>query len=158
MVALAAIAYLRPQDETPQQTAGPPPEVAVNGNDSSAAAGAGATQPERSPLPPPVAPAIPTLPEVAEIADPDTRDASRARAEHIYGLAAAGPTLRAQAALLVAQAHLEEARLDSAESWGERALLMNDQAPRDAAQAERRSRYERFLTQVRGMRKEPTVP
>ena len=95
-------------------------------------------------LPPPSPVTVPTeadLPDIDQLFDQATRDAARRQAEQIYGREDAGPSVRAQAALIVALAHSEAQQYGMAQQWANRALVMNE---RDVPGARRDARAGRI--------------
>lgn len=107
---------------------------------------------------PPPAPPPPTetdLPTPDEILNSETQDASRARAEQIYGRPDADAVLRAQAAFIVATIHGERGRYPEAETWAVRAAMLNQEAPAGAERERRDERYRAFINQIRRLRGTP---
>jgi len=103
--------------------------------------------PPAAPPPAPTEPApLPDLPTTDAISDPATRGASRARAEQITERVDASYGYRADAALLVALAYLEDERPDLARRWVLRAQAFNDLAPADTARARRTRTINRQLS------------
>jgi serine/threonine-protein kinase len=101
---------------------------------------------------------VPALPEPDEVLAPETRDASRARAEQIYRRPDASPVIRAQAAFIVAQVYGELGRFSEALAWVSRAVAVNDSAPAGEERNRRAERYRGFLSQVQLKRKDSTPP
>ncbi|MBS1241401.1 MAG: hypothetical protein H6R40_828, partial [Gemmatimonadetes bacterium] len=101
---------------------------------------------------------IPALPEPDAVLSPETRDASRARAEQIYRRPDAAPVLRAQAAFIVAQVFGEQGRYGDAETWVRRAAAVNDSAPTGGERDRRAERYRSFLSQIQLKQKDTTPP
>ena len=102
--------------------------------------------PPPAPEPPPPSPVAPVpteadLPDIDQLFDQATRDAARRQAEQIYGREDAGPSVRAQAALIVALAHSEAQQYRMAQQWATRALVMNQ---RDVPGARRDARAGRI--------------
>jgi hypothetical protein len=114
-----------------------------------------ARPPAGTPPPPVTIPAespLPALPTPDEILSPETQDASRARAEQIYGRADAEAVLRAQAAFIVATIQGERGRYAEAETWAVRAVMLNEEAPPGAERDRRDERYRAFINQIRRLR------
>jgi hypothetical protein len=95
------------------------------------------------------------LPTPDEILNSETQDASRARAEQIYGRPDADAVLRAQAAFIVATIHGERGRYPEAETWAVRAAMLNQEAPAGVERERRDERYRAFINQIRRLRGNP---
>jgi serine/threonine-protein kinase len=111
-------------------------------------------------VPPPPGPApgpapVPSLPSPDEILNPETQDASRARAEQIYDRQDADIVMRAQAAFIVATIRGEQGRYAEAETWAVRAAVLNQDAPAGAERDRRDERYRAFINQIRKLRGTP---
>ena len=110
-----------------------------------------APPPAPEPPPPVSATPVPTeadLPDLDELLDDATRDAARRKAEQIYGRVDAGPSVRAQAAFMVALAHSEVRQYGMARQWANRALVMNSQDEPSAGRDERAGRIRNLLSTI----------
>jgi len=101
---------------------------------------------------------VPPLPDPDEVLAPETRDASRARAEQIYFRTDADPVVRAQAAFIVAQVQGEVGRFEEALLWVRRAVAVNDSAPAGGERERRADRYRSLQSQIELRRKDTTLP
>ena len=106
--------------------------------------------PPPAPEPPPPSPVTPVpteadLPTIDQLIDEATRDAARRKAEQIYGREDARASVRAQAALMVAQAHNEAQQYGLARQWASRALVMNELDVPGARRDDRAGRIRRLL-------------
>jgi len=104
------------------------------------------------PAPPPAATPMPALPTEDEIFNPQTQDASRARAEQIYDRSDATAVQRALAAFTVATIHFDRGRYADAETWAVRAAMLNQEAPAGVERDDREARYRAFINQIRRLR------
>ena len=95
---------------------------------------------------------MPALPTEDEIFNPQTQDASRARAEQIYDRLDATAVQRALAAFTVATIHFDRGRYADAETWAVRAAMLNQEAPAGVERDDREARYRAFINQIRRLR------